>query len=118
MATYANQKIVTIHKDKYYQDFLQIGKDEWQHAFADLTRGTFGLYLYLSGNMDGYRFGLSSAAFQQATGVSDSTYRRAVEELLVKGYLIKNGGTYDFYLTPQPTDYVPKETKRKQAQGN
>ena len=110
MTTYANQKIVTIHKEKYHQEFLQVGKDEWMSAFDKLPRGAFGLYLYLCGNMDGYRLGLSSAALQQALGISDSTYRRAIESLLENGYLLQEGNDkkLNFYPKPQPTNYVKK----------
>jgi len=117
MTTYPNQKTVTIHKEKYHQEFLQVGKDEWMHAFNQLPRGAFGLYLYLCGNMDGYRMGLSSAALQQALGISDSTYRRAIESLLEKGYLLQEGNDkkLHFYPKPQPTDYVKKSSKKKTA---
>ena len=30
MTKFANQREVTIHKDKYYQNFLQVGIDEWR----------------------------------------------------------------------------------------
>ena len=117
MVSYPNQSIVTIHKEPYYQDFMQVGKDEWMAAFADLARGSFGLYLYLCGNMNGYRLGLSSAAVQQAIGVSDSTYRRAIESLLEAGYLIQEGNNKNlhFYTKPQPTNYVKKPSKTKTA---
>ena len=117
MTTYPNQKQITNHKEKYHQDFLQIGKDEWMPAYDKLPRGAFGLYLYLCGNMNGYRLGLSSAAVQQAIGVSDSTYRRAVESLLEAGYLIQEGSDKNlhFYTKPQPTDYVKKSSKTKTA---
>ena len=48
--------------------------------------------------------------------ISDSSYRRAVEDLLAAGYLIMRNGkknTMDFYTFPQPTDYVKKEYNRK-----
>ena len=117
MTTYANQKTVTIHKEKYNQDFLQVGKDEWMAAYDKLPRGAFGLYLYLCGNMNGYRLGLSSAAVQDALGVSDSTYRRAIESLLENGYLLQVGSDKNlhFYPKPQPTDYVKKSSKKKTA---
>ena len=117
MTTYANQKIVTIHKEKYHQEFLQVGKDEWMTAYAKLPRGAFGLYLYLCGNMDGYRLGLSSAALQQALSISDSTYRRAIESLLEEGYLLQEGNEkkLHFYPKPQPTNYVKKSSKKKTA---
>ncbi len=115
MITYANQKTVTVHKPSYTENFLQVSKDEWMDAFANLTRSGFGLYLYCSGNKNGYEFGLSSQAVQNDLGISDSSYRRAVEELLVTGYFIEgsHSKTLHFYTTPQPTSYVPKPKKIK-----
>ena len=117
MNTYPNQKTVTVHKPKYEQDFTQVGKSEWMEAFANLTPSAFGLYLYCCGNMDGYRFGLSSRAIQVALNYSDSSYRRAVEDLLTAGYFIQKSSekTLHFYTTPQPTTYIPKPKKSKKA---
>ena len=85
-----------------------------------LPRSSFGLYLYLCGNQNGYPLSLSSAAVQQALCISDSSYRRAVEDLLAAGYLIMrndNERTLDFYTSPQPTSYVKKERKKKPSTG-
>ena len=118
MASFPNQRTVRIHKPKYEGNFVQIDINDWQEAFALLTRSGFGLYLYCCGNQDGYKLELSSAAVQNALHISDSSYRRAVEELLEKGYFIQNTTTkYDFYTTPQPTSYVPKPKKKKASDG-
>ena len=118
MASFPNQRTVTIHKPLYEGNFVQVDIDEWQEAFDRLTRISFGLYLYCCGNQDGYKLGLSSAAVQNALHISDSSYRRAVEELLEKGYFIQNTTTkYDFYTSPQPTSYVPKPKKKKASGG-
>ena len=85
MASFANQRTVKIHKTKYEGNFLQVSIDEWQEAYATLTRSGFGLYLYCCSNADNFGLELSSAAFQKALYTSDSSYRRAVEELLEKG---------------------------------
>ena len=85
-----------------------------------LPRSSFGLYLYLCGNQNGYPLSLSSAAVQQALCISDSSYRRSVEDLLAAGYLIMrndNERTLDFYTSPQPTSYVKKERKKKPSTG-
>ena len=85
-----------------------------------LPRSSFGLYLYLCGNQNGYPLSLSSVAVQQALGISDSSYRRAVEDLLAAGYLIMrndNERTLDFYTSPQPTSYMKKERKKKAPTG-
>ena len=118
MASFANQRTVTIHKPLYEKNFVQVDIDEWQEAFDTLTKSSFGLYLYCCGNQNGYKLELSSAAVQNALRISDSSYRRAVEELLEKGYFIQNTNTkYDFYTSPQPTSYVPKPKKKKASGG-
>ena len=114
MASFPNQRTVTIHKPLYEGNFVQVDIDDWQEAFDCLTKSGFGLYLYCCSNMNGYKLGLSSAAVQNALHISDTSYRRAVEELLKKGYFIQNTTTkYDFYTSPQPTSYVPKPKKKK-----
>ena len=101
--TFPNQDKVTIHKERYDANFLQVGIDEWTTAFNTLKPGSFGLYLYLCGNKEGYHLALSSAAVQHALGYSDSTYRRAKKELIDKGYLIvseRSPHVMDFFPTP------------------
>ena len=120
MASYANQRTVTIHKPTYSKNFVQVDIDDWQEAYADLTRSGFGLYLYCCGNKDDFKLELSSAAVQNALHISDSSYRRAVEELLEHGYFIPKNKTntkFDFFTTPQPTSYVPKPKKKKASGG-
>ena len=111
--TFPNQDQVTIHKERYDGNFLQVSIDEWTTAFTTLKPGTFGLYLYLCGNMDGFNLALSSVAVQRALGYSDSTYRRAVKSLQAKGYITigKNEHDFHFYTTPQTTDNVADEQK-------
>ena len=102
------------------ENFLQVAIDEWEEAFIILPRSSFGLYLYLCGNQNGYPLSLSSVAVQQALGISDSSYRRAVEDLMAAGYLMMrndNERTLDFYTSPQPTSYVKKERKKKISTG-
>ena len=65
---------------------MQVNKDEWMDAFSVLTRSRFGLYLYCSANMNGYRSALSSQAVQNAPGISNSSYRRAVEAIFYFAY--------------------------------
>lgn len=110
--TFPNQDKVTIHKERYDANFLQVGIDEWMTAFNNLKPGTFGLYLYLCGNMDGFNLALSSVAVQHALGYSDSTYRRAKKELIEKGYLIvseHSSHVMDFFPTP-PVMNAPEMT--------
>jgi len=57
---------------------------------------------------------------QKRLNVSDSSYRRAVEDLLAAGYLLMRNdkqNTMDFYTSPQPTTYVKPERKKKSTTG-
>ena len=116
--SFPNQRHITIHKPDYEGNFVQVAFDEWQDAFARLPRISFGLYLYLCGNQNKYGFYFSPAHVQNALNVSESSVRRAVEDLLGEGYLIMRNGnehTLDFYTTPQPTSYVKKERIKKKS---
>ena len=86
-----------------------------------MPRISFSLYLYLCGNQDGFPLALSSADVQKRLNVSDSSYRRAVEDLLAAGYLMMRNdkkNTMDFYTSPQPTTYVKPERKKKSTTGS
>lgn len=99
--TAPNQKIIRVHKDSYNGGYLTIGTEEWQEAFKSLKRITFGVYLYLSGNANGFELTLSRRDVMDRLGVSKDTYLRAVKELEEKGYLVhKNGPVWNFYTIP------------------
>ena len=115
--TFPNQNVITIHKPQYSGNFLQVSIDEWQEAFINLpARISFAMYIYLCSNANGFRLALSPADFMKRLNVSKSSYDRAVDDLLAAGYLMMRNGkknTMDFYTSPQPTDYVKKERKKK-----
>lgn len=109
--TAPNQKIIRVHKDSYSGGYLTIGTEEWQEAFKSLKRITFGVYLYLSGNANGFELTLSRRDVMDRLDVSKDTYLRAVKELEKKGYLIhKNGPVWNFYTTPVNMETDTKES--------
>lgn len=113
--TAPNQKIIRVHKDSYSGAYLTIGTEEWQEAFKSLKRITFGMYLYLSGNANGFELTLSRRDVMDRLGVSKDTYLRAVKELEEKGYLIhKNGPVWNFYTTPVNKETI-EETGTKES---
>lgn len=96
---YPNQRTVTILKRECKSDFLQINNDEWQQACQCIEHyGTFKLYLYLASNKDGFNMYLSPVAIENAIGISESTYRRALKELQDLGYLLKVEGRTNLYV--------------------
>ena len=117
--TAPNQKIIRVHKDSYNGSYLTIGTEEWQEAFKSLKRITFGVYLYLSGNANGFELTLSRRDVMDRLGVSKDTYLRAVKELEEKGYLAhKNGPVWNFYTTPVDMETDAKETDANESDGD
>ena len=101
MITYPNQKTVRVHRPKYESNFLLIGHEDWTAACKNLSSSTFKLFLYLADNMDGYKLALSRVAVNDEIGISDSSYKRAVNELTAKGYIVQErGNSYNFYIVP------------------
>lgn len=115
--SFPNQKIITIHKHKYKDNFLQIGIEEWQEFVKSLRyvddkkilekpkqgarSSTIAMFLYLASNADGFDLELSKVAFENATGFSDSTYFRAINELTALHYIYKGAdGSLNFATTP------------------
>ena len=97
-----NQKIIKINKPQYTDSFLTVGIDEWQRAFQELRQpSAFALYLYLAGNRDGFSLELSQEAIKNSLGISKSTYHRAIDELIDKGYLTEvSGNLLSFHTSP------------------
>lgn len=61
------------------------------------------IYLYLSGNRNGYGVVLSGTEIREWAGISKSTYFRSIKELISKRFLCLRRGiknVYDFYLLP------------------
>ena len=109
MAAYSvpNQKMVHINRDmpeKKEGNFLLIKKDNLYAAYRDLNATALCLYLYLAGNMNGYRFALSPKAIHEEMGMPVSTVKDQINVLIKKGYLVRRAegsNIYDFYEAPR-----------------
>lgn len=97
-----NQKVIIIHQSEK-TPFLKIGKEEWMMAYKEIkTPSSFILYLYLASNKNEFNLELSRAAFKNATGLSKSSYHRAVDHLTQLGYIYEdNNGRLNFATTPK-----------------
>lgn len=95
-----NQRIIYIKRISAdaRKDYFKIGHTQLNKAAMDLSGNTFKLYIYLADNQDNYKLELSSKHFMQWSGISDSTYDRAFNELKEKGYLIKAPKKKNVYL--------------------
>lgn len=111
-----NQKAFRVNKKREPEDrndvrISELFKKDMLYASRDLKDTTFKLYMYFISNQDQYVGGLSKIDVINQTGISESSYKRAMKELEEKQYLIYFGqraedcsGTnlplYEFYSRP------------------
>jgi hypothetical protein len=84
--------------DKANKDYLKVSNDSLEIAMYNLKGNAFKLWIYFADNKQGYLMDLYPIDFCTKAKVSDSTYRRAFEELEKKGYLIKSKTQDNLYL--------------------
>lgn len=63
-------------------------------ASRNLNDGAFKLWIFLSANVDGYQFDLSSKAILNEFGMKKTQYDNAVKELIAKGYLVDENANH------------------------
>lgn len=96
--TYPNQKEIGTVRPKLEPPFSSVERDFKYNAMRTLTNGGYKLWSYFTDSKNGRRIGLSHRDVGKLTGISKSTYDRAVKELIEKGFLIqyKDTGYYTF----------------------
>lgn len=108
--TYANQRMIKIHRESVKTDFLGIKNENWQSAARDLGAHALMLYLYLASNANNYTVALSPVAVRQAIGMARSTYHDQFHKLVDRGYLVpSHGNTFEFYEVPQAATQTRNE---------
>ena len=95
-----NQKKIFIQRvsEKAAKDYLKVSNNSLEVAMYNLKGNAFKLWIYFADNKNGYAMDLYPVDFCTKAKVSDSTYRRAFEELENKGYLIKSSKQQNLYL--------------------
>ena len=95
-----NQKKILIQRssDRVQRDFLKVSNESLEIAMYNLKGNAFKLWIYFADNKNGYSMDLYPVDFCTKARVSDSTYRRAFEELENKGFLIKSNKQKNLYL--------------------
>ena len=96
MITVANQRRVNIQKEKNGKH-TAIQLEALQKASQQLSGEGFKMWLYFAKNQDNYTLALSKAnALYWGIG-SESSYYRAIKELINQGYLQKSDNSFIFY---------------------
>lgn len=88
-----NQKAFRVNKKRESDSKTDVRisdlfKKDIFEACKNLKDTTFKVYMYLISNQDGYIGGLSKVDVLAQTGISESSYKRAIKELEEKGYLL------------------------------
>lgn len=102
MKVVENQKIIIVNKEKSDKEhpYSVINLTAAETAGSTLNGNEFKLWFYIAKNQNEYRFALSKADFCRKMNVSASTYYRAIDSLIEKGYLVEkkdNKNTYCFF---------------------
>lgn len=102
MKVVENQKIVIVNKEASDKEhpYSIINLAAAENAGMTLNGNEFKLWFYIAKNQNGYSFALSKANFCKQMNVSASTYHRAIDTLISKGYLVaeeNNKNTYRFF---------------------
>lgn len=102
MKVVENQKIVIVNKEASDKEhpYSIINLIAAENAGMTLNGNEFKLWFYIAKNQNGYSFALSKASFCREMNVSSSTYYRAIDTLIEKGYLVqkeKDSNVYCFY---------------------
>lgn len=95
-----NQKKILIERtsQKTTKDYFKVSNRNLEIAMHNLKNTAFKLWVYFADNKNGYSMDLYPVDFCLKAKVSDSTYRRAFEQLEQKGYLIKSPKMSNLYL--------------------
>ena len=99
--TVPNQHIYVVHREPIGNNFISINKYNYTKAYRDMSNSSasLGLYIWLVGNQDKYKFAFSPQAIENQLGMAASSCHGAVKRLEELGYLVKreNSNVYDFY---------------------
>lgn len=109
MISNPNQKIVKVNKEPCNKNnlYAMYNIKALRYAMQDLKGEAFKMWCYLNKNQQGFTFALSKVdALQWGIGCK-SSYDRAIQELINKGYLVViEGNRYNFYETPKEEEYI------------
>ena len=95
--TFPNQKEVGMVRPKLKPPFSSVERECKYKAMNMLSGGGYKLWSYFIDSKNGRRIGLSHRDVGNMTGISKSTYDRAVKELIEKGFLIQYKDTSYYY---------------------
>ena len=118
MARYANQKQITTKKVRTDagKPFMIVDIETMIKAAKNLNGNEFKLYMYLSKNADDYVYNLSQIDVEMNIGLAKSTYYRAIDALIEKGYLYQPNPQVNNWIFTQIPKMGNKESQNEPSQ--
>lgn len=115
--TVPNQRVFVIHREDKGNNFIAINKLNFSKAYRDMSKtpAALGLYIWLVGNQDKYKFAFSPQAIENQMGMARSSCHDAVKRLIDLGYIVphEDSNVCDFY----EVTTKEKEMNRKIVEG-
>lgn len=101
-----NQRKIYIKRDsdKARLNFFKVSNKNLLSAMYNLKPSAFKLWVYFADNTDGYSMDLYPVDFCKKANISESTYKRAFQELIDKGYLIQSKKSNNLFLFKELSD--------------
>lgn len=114
--TSPNQNIYVVHRENIGKNFISINKENYSKAYRDMSSipSALGLYIWLVGNQNNYKFAFSPQAIENQMGMARSSCHGAVRKLVELGYLVQReeSNVYDFYeISRKKHDRKPVESE-------
>lgn len=105
-----NQRNINVNKEECNTEnlYAKINIEAMNSAMNNLKANTYKLWSYFAQNQNKHSLWLSPVDVQVKTGMSESTYHRAFDELVDKLYLIKDAKDqryYNFYEVPHDIEH-------------
>jgi hypothetical protein len=105
-----NQKVVCVQKvNPKKGKILDITSNRL--ARKELSLAAYSLYMHFILNLPGYQEALSIKKITESCALSAKTYYKAVDELIEKGYLVKEPSTQfkEYYLFLENPSLMPQD---------
>ncbi len=115
-----NQKVIKINREKVIKGlsngrlFLVAYQDNLISAMANLSHSAYKVYIYLLLQKDGYSVCYSPEYIHKITNMCKDTARKAIRELIEKGYIDQTDKGYDFYECPRKVQNIKPIGEKKE----
>ena len=92
--------LVNVRRNELIKPYFSLNSKSLYHAFEDLSKDAFRVYIYLADHRKDAQICVSKATAMAELNISEESFDKGIEELSEKRYFIKFNDYYDFYEVP------------------